>query len=126
MKKTTSEVMDSLLKTGSAKNREVTMARPDGTIAHSLYSSVLLDFEGEKQVLSMTVDITDRIKTEAERQRLQEQLLQSQKLEAVGILAGGVAHDFNNMLGAIIGYTELIMGSFRAFRPNSKTFRKDT
>jgi PAS domain S-box-containing protein len=58
-------------------------------------------------LVKVTRDMTERKRAEEEKQKLQEQLFQARKLEALGTLAGGVAHDFNNILSAIMGFTEL-------------------
>jgi len=63
----------------------------------------------EWHAVGIARDITERKQLENERKKLQEQLVQSQKMEAIGTLAGGVAHDFNNMLGVILGYTEMAL-----------------
>lgn len=60
-------------------------------------------------VLGIGRDITERKKAEEEKIKLEGQLQQAQKMEAIGQLAGGVAHDFNNMLGVILGHAEMAM-----------------
>jgi len=64
---------------------------------------------GKPAGIISVIDITDRVQAEEERERLQGQLNQVQKMDSVGRLAGGVAHDFNNMLGVILGRTEIGM-----------------
>ena len=65
--------------------------------------------DGAPRILAVSRDIDERKKAEEERERLRAQLLQAQKMEALGTLTGGIAHDFNNMLAIILGYSELCL-----------------
>ncbi len=74
-----------------------------------LASTALLRFGGEDLVMLCLEDISEQRRAEAQARKSEEMLRESQRVEAVGRLAGGVAHDFNNLLTAIIGHARLAM-----------------
>lgn len=80
--------------------------RKDGT-EYSVGVSVQYRPTDGGQLVAFIQDLTDLIRSEEEKQKLEAQLQQLQKMESVGRLAGGVAHDFNNMLTAMLGHAEL-------------------
>ncbi len=79
-----------------------------GTVWIEITGTFLRDNSGKPvDMLLSARDITESKKTEKEKDKLEKQLAQAQKMETVGRLAGGVAHDFNNMLSVILGYVDL-------------------
>ncbi len=106
--------LEMLAEKGIVENHEMRLLKSDGSqIWVSVTARIIKDplsnsihFEGAVQ------DITKRKKVEEEKRELQSQLQQAQKLESVGRLAGGVAHDLNNLLVPILGYNELLLERF--------------
>jgi len=103
--------MEDTLKTGighhNVECHSILVSDRDRREVTFLGSTALIQTVGQKHLLLCLNDITDRKRAEKEKETLQTQLLQAQKMEAIGTLAGGITHDFNNILGAIIGYSEI-------------------
>jgi PAS domain S-box-containing protein len=84
-----------------------------GEIRESEVWAELIELDGQRCILGITRDVTDMKKLEA-------QFRQAQKMEAVGRLAGGVAHDFNNVLGIVMGYSDIALGEIPTDTPVKK------
>ena len=88
----------------------VKMVHKDGrTVPVDLSSSVIMDKDGQSVGFrGMLRNATGRLLLEEERKRLENQLIHAQKMEAIGTLAGGIAHNFNNWLAGILGHVSLL------------------
>ena len=106
---------------------ELRLLRADGTPVDVEVSSAGMQVGGRSSTLLIARDVSRRKQSEEALKELNRQLLQSQKLEAVGRLAGGVAHDFNNLLTAINGFSDLLLARLPEgdpLRPYGQEIRK--
>jgi two-component system cell cycle sensor histidine kinase/response regulator CckA len=113
---------EQVLENGCCTLYEKEALRKDGTRLHVLVGRALL--EGCKDCgVGYAVDVSEKKQMESEHAQLQQQLLQSEKLNALGQLAGGIAHDFNNLLSIIVGYASLTESRLG---PNDSQLRENT
>ena len=101
--------------------------RKDGTIFPVEVTINHINFDGVEYRCAFVRDITNRKRAEAERQSLEKRLNQAMKMEVIGTLAGGVAHDLNNILSGIVSYPELILLNLskdHELRPSIETIQR--
>lgn len=100
--------IDELQKKGTCENFECTFKRRDGSKLIAMISAKSIRLHGENHILSVIRDITERKHSEEDQRELELRLQRAEKMEALGTMAGGVAHDLNNVLGVIVGYSEML------------------
>ncbi|CAB5079053.1 PAS/PAC sensor hybrid histidine kinase [Olavius algarvensis associated proteobacterium Delta 3] len=117
------QVIHYLMETGSLDAYPIKFRMKDGSVRDFLWSARVVDFNEEPCTLSGLIDVTDRVKSEKEKERLLIQLEQVRRYEAIGTLAGGIAHDFNNLLMGIQGNISLALQEIHPDTPVGERLR---
>ncbi len=93
---------------------DIPCLRKDGTVLIADINTAPVELDGQLCLVAFFTDVTERKEAEAERQRLERQLRERQRLASVGVLASGIGHEFNNILQAITGYCEIMLMEMEA------------
>lgn len=88
------------MKNGYIRNFNITYVDKKGKLTFVEVNATMMEAEGEKKILTLCRDVTDR-------KNMEEAMQRTAKLDSLGVLAGGIAHDFNNLLTGIFGYMDL-------------------
>jgi PAS domain S-box-containing protein len=100
--------------------RNIPLKRRDGSVLYVDISGTSIEINGRNYIAAVFRDMTEPRRAAIEKSELESRIHQMQKMEAIGTLAGGVAHDFNNILTAIMGLAEL---SIRGTKPDEPVHR---
>ncbi|MCP3979127.1 MAG: response regulator [bacterium] len=103
------DMVDRVRRGESVRGVETRFNVGDGGLRDVVLSAVGIRFGGEPCIIWQATDLTENKRAEGETRRLEERVLQTQKLESLGALAGGIAHDFNNLLVGVMGNAELAL-----------------
>lgn len=103
------KAIDNLRKHGFVQNEETVIYTKHGQPINVIFYAEIIEIGGKRFNYASAIDITELKRAEAARLELQEKLNRMKKMEALGLLAGCVAHDLNNILAGIVSYPELIL-----------------
>jgi PAS domain S-box-containing protein len=112
--------LDRLRRDGEIQGYEVVLRRQDGLEFPASMSSRLIEYAGEKALVTSVIDLSRQKEAESEIQRQREALHQSEKLAALGSLLAGVAHELNNPLSVVVGYSSML----EEFAPDEQSRRR--
>ena len=100
---------------GPAAGASGVIRKPDGSCRWYRWTARLITTaDGRAEFQAVGIDLTERRQAEAERAAIERKMQDAQRLEALGVLAGGVAHDFNNLLAGVLGHAELAVTALPA------------
>lgn len=119
--------LEECMRSNQEYDRELTIYRPpDGlqVIIH-IKAEIVRDESGRAvKIIGVIQNVSDRKQAEQEKRLLEDKLARSQKMESIGLLAGGVAHDLNNVLSGVVGYPDLLLRTIADEDPLTKPLQK--